>query len=106
MSCIRTVKDRTSDPLGAAGEYASPGIKVELYNQIRGLASADQGGTVEFHESFDGLTWYKTSSEAVTGGTPIGFAFVCHAYYAMVKYVNGADAQTTFDLQVYVDPFV
>lgn len=78
---------------------------MELYNQVRGLVSADVSGTVEFHESYDGITWYKTDSEALTGGTPIGFAFICHAYYAKVKYVNGATAQASFDLQVYVDPF-
>lgn len=69
------------------------------------MVSADQGGTLNFEESFDGVTWVQTNTAAVTGGTPLAFAFVCHAYYARVKYVNGATAQTTFNLQVYADPF-
>lgn len=105
MTCIRTIKDKSQTALGAAGEYETPAIKVELYNQVRGLVSADESGTLDFYESFDGTTWYKTDTETITADTPLGFSFVCHAYYARVNYVNGATPQTSFDLQVYVDPF-
>lgn len=76
-----------------------------MYNQIRGVVSADQSGTLDFEESFDGTTWRKTGTANVTGGTPQGFAYTCHAYYARVKYTNGATPQNAFELQVYADPF-
>lgn len=105
MTCIRTLKDRTTAALGTNGKYTSKMFPTELYNQVRGIAVADVNGSVELHESYDGVTFYKTKTESVTGGTPLAFAFVCHAYFARVVYTNGAGAQTTFDLQVYADPF-
>lgn len=105
MGCIRTLKDKTTSLLGNAGVYTGTSFKTELYNQARGVVSVDQGGTLDFEESEDETTWIKTDSKSVTGGTPLGFAFICHAYYARVKYTNGATPQSSFNLQVYADPF-
>ena len=105
MGFIRTLKYRTTTPLEEAGVYTGEAIKTELYNQVRGVVSADKGGTLDVEESHDGTTWIKTNTTSVTGGTPLGFAYDCHAYFARVKYTNGEDAQTSFDLQVYADPF-
>ena len=105
MSCTRTLKDKTTTPLVASGVYVGSPIKTELYNQIRGIVNADQNGTLDFEESEDGETWFKTATQTVNANTPLAFAFDCHAYYARVKYTNGATAQTSFNLQVYADPF-
>lgn len=56
-------------------------------------------------ESDDGNTWVQTSTASIVGGTPLAFAYACHAYYARVKLINGATAQTALNLQVYADPF-
>ncbi|WP_138752763.1 hypothetical protein [Paenibacillus sinopodophylli] len=105
MGCIRTVKNRSTTPLGSNATYEGPVFKSEMYNQIRGLVSANQSGTISLQESFDGVTWYQSNTAAVTGGTPAAFRFYCHAYYARIVYVNGATAQGSFDLQAYADPF-
>jgi len=105
MGCIRTLKDRSSTPLGVSAKFTGNGFKTELYNQVRVLASSDKSGAVNLEESNDGVTWYQTATSALTGGTPLAARFFCHAYYARVVYANSTDAQAAFDLQVYVDPF-
>lgn len=105
MSCMRTKKVEEKTPLDANGEYVSPVINTEMYNQIRGLVEVDQQGTLEIEESEDQVTWIKTDTITINTPTARSFRFTCHAYYARLKYTNGGTPQNTFFLVAFADPF-
>ena len=82
------------------------GEAVECINFIRalGIVFSDQAGTLWLDQSDDNVTWYWINSKAVTANTAATFDFPCMARYIRVRYINGAVAQTSFVVSMYLSP--
>jgi len=68
-------------------------------NKHRILAFADQAGTVYLDESRDGTIWRETDSRPIVANTALEFESLIVSQFQRVRFVNGAVAQTTFELQ-------
>ena len=80
---------------GLAGEtldYAL--IFVSVYTD---KASATNG--LKYYTSSDGVTWYLEDEFSISAATSKTFSFQPNRKYFKVAYTNGAEDQTTFDLQ-------
>ncbi len=61
------------------------------------IAYADQDGTMYFEGSIDGSNWdIELGSQALTGGSGAQLVVQVPCRYIRAKYVNGANAQSTF----------
>ncbi|WP_035445676.1 hypothetical protein, partial [Bacillus sp. UNC41MFS5] len=68
------------------------------YNTHKATVFADQAGTLSLEQSRDGSTWRTMASVAVVANTQAILSSDVHFRYARVKFVNGATANTVFDL--------
>jgi hypothetical protein len=70
-----------------------------LVSKVRGFAYADQAGTLYIEESDNNVDWSILKTISVTANTLINsdWASLTKRYYRL-RYVNGATAQTTFNL--------
>ena len=89
----------TTTPLGANATYTGP--SKNLYYSRLGhagaIAYADQDGTMYFEGSIDGSNWdIELGSQALTGGSGAKLIVQVPCQYIRPKYVNGANAQSTF----------
>lgn len=91
----------TTTPLDASGTYYSGALDIRRFGRLVGYASADQDGTLTIEHSHDGSTFVPTHNITVTAGTPTHVDIPTLAPYALVKYTNGANPQTTFTLAVF-----
>jgi hypothetical protein len=68
------------------------------YLTHKAVCYADQAGTLNLQQSRDGATWRTTASLSLTAGQ-VGFVSDQLVYqYCRVLFVNGATAQTAFEL--------
>ncbi len=87
--------------LAAAGSFVSTVLDLgsnHSVNRHRILVSADQAGTVYAEQSSDGSVWYVTNQQAVAANATVDIDDYVAARYVRVRYVNGAAAQTKFEL--------
>ena len=69
------------------------------YSLFRAFAASSHTGTLSVQQSRDGTAWYETISAAVAGGAAGQILESIIAMpYVRARYVNGATAQTTFEL--------
>ena len=87
-------------PLAASATYTSTTLSLGVYDKIVGSVFADQTGTLDVNQSYDGTHWDVQSSITVSASTPTGFNISVVAPYAQLVYTNGATAQTVFRLNV------
>lgn len=87
--------------LAAAGAFTGTTLDLganHSVNRHRATVFADQPGTLYLEQSRDGTIWRVTSSVDVTANvTALDEEFVL-SRYVRVRYVNGATANTTFEL--------
>ena len=89
----------TTTPLAANATYTGSSID---FNDSRlghagAIAYADQDGTMYFEGSIDGSNWdIELGSQALTGGSGAQLVVQVPCRYIRPKYVNGANAQSTF----------
>lgn len=88
----------TTAVLGNAGVYDSGAQRTLLYDNITGTVFANQAGTLNVEQSFDGTNWDTNSSTAVSASTGTSFNVTVVAPWYRLRYVNGATPQTTFRL--------
>ncbi len=87
-------------PLAASATYTSTTLSLGVYDKIVGSVYADQTGTLDVNQSYDGKNWDVQSNVTVSASTPTGFNIAVVAPYQQVVYTNGSTAQTTFRLNV------
>ena len=90
----------TPAPLAASATYTSDTLSLGSYDKIVGSVYADQTGTLDINQSFNGSDWDVQSSITVSASTPTGFNVSVVAPYQQLVYTNGATAQTVFRLNV------
>lgn len=91
---------RTTTPLGIAGTYTSGFFPTDGFARIRVNAVADKAGTIYVIYSNDVLLpSFVQATSAVAVNTPVFFNVPVSARFCRVDYLNGAAAQTLFDLQ-------
>lgn len=91
----------STTPLAASASYtgtARDGSSTGSYNKFRARSFADQDGTLYIDQSRDGTTWRTTDSVLVGAGETKFLEAKVVARYVRVRYVNGATAQTNFEL--------
>lgn len=88
-------------PITGSGTYASSAIDGLTLRRVTGTVYADQAGTLNIQESKDGTTYRTTVTQAITASTPYAFDAIFHSRYIRLNYVNGAVAQTVFELVAY-----
>jgi len=90
-----------STALGISGSYTSSAVDGLTLRRVTGTVYANQAGTLNIQESKDGTTYRIITTQAITASTPYGFDAIFHSRYLRLNYVNGATAQTAFELVVY-----
>jgi hypothetical protein len=88
-------------PITGSGTYTSSAIDGLTLKRVTGTVYADQAGTLNIQESKDGTTYRTTVTQAITASTPYAFDAIFHSRYIRLNYVNGAVAQTVFELVAY-----
>lgn len=102
----------TAATLGANAVFISPFYDVSISKTISGLVDTNQVGTLYIQESKEQVTWYNTYKLDVTASTSVSISGVTYqnttpfkadvvSNYVRLIYVNGATAQTRFNLTAY-----
>lgn len=99
-SLVPQTQSSTNVPLAANVVLTSKTFAVSAFDKIVGSVFADQTGTLDVYQSYNGTDWDVQSSITVSASTPTGFNISVVAPYAQLVYTNGATAQTTFRLNV------
>lgn len=99
-SLVPQTQSSTDVALGANAVLTSKTFMVSAFDKIVGSVYADQTGTLDVNQSYDGTHWDVQSSITVSASTPTGFNISVVAPYAQLVYTNGATAQTVFRLHV------
>ena len=88
--------------LAAAGAFTGTardiGTAVASFSKFRGMAYADQAGTLYVEQSADNVTWTVAATVALTAGSVVKFDENVICRYVRVRYLNGATLQGTFRL--------
>lgn len=94
--------------LGSAATFTGTALDLGAANRMyfihRSGVFADQTGTLYLEQSKDGATWRTTQTQAVTVNTQAYIEDKIYMRYVRVRYVNGASAQGTFELQSSLIP--
>lgn len=96
----------SSIPLAAGGVYVGGTDVVGEYASVAISLLADQNGSLELHESFNGSTWYTQETIAYTAAAaPTTIVRPAIGRHFRVRFENtAADAQTLFNLSCkYLD---
>lgn len=101
QSILREVNDYTTAVLAGNASFTGATIDGTGKTRIRGFVFANQAGTLKFQASADGSNWRDIESLAVTASTALPFEKPIYGKYARVVYVNGATANTVFELATY-----
>lgn len=89
----------SSVALGIAGAISGASRATDGFSKIRAFALADQAGTLNVQQSWDGgTTWKTTDTVAIVANTGKTLEALLVAPLARVNYVNGGVAQTAFTL--------
>ena len=88
--------------LAAAGTFTGTardiGTAVASFSKFRGMAYADQAGTLYVEQSADKVTWTVADTFALTAGSTVKFDENVICRYVRVRYLNGATLQGAFRL--------
>lgn len=93
--------NHTTTALAAGATFTGATLNLgpnHSFNRHRAVVYADQPGTLYLEQSRDGTNWRVTATVAVTAGTPAEIEDLIVHQYQRVRYVNGATAQTAFEL--------
>lgn len=106
QSILRSQAVLTTTALGANAAYTSSSTDGINYRRVTGRVYADQAGAtsgLQIQQSDDGSTWDTVWSQASPAASTV-YAFDVELYlrYVRVVYTNGAGAQTTFRLSMYL----
>lgn len=99
---LRSQYVSTATPLAISASFTGDTLDVRAYRGMTGRAFADQAGTLYIEHSDDGTAWDVSNTIAVSASTPVFFDLPMYLYYARVRFVNGATAQTTFRLDAWL----
>lgn len=91
----------STTPLGASATFTGTTLDLggnHSFNRHRATVFADQVGTLQFQESRDGTTWRTIKTVSVTANTTVSDEVLITQRYQRVVFVNGATAQTAFEL--------
>jgi hypothetical protein len=98
------ILDQDASPLGSGATFTSDVIDlgpVPGYARWRVLVSSDQAGTCSLQQSPDGVTFYTTQANAYeAGGQAAIYESLVAMRYLQAQHVNGASAQTVFELSL------
>lgn len=95
--------DSTRALLANNATYTSDGHAVGGFSFVTGICNSDQSGTLSIDQSGDGVNWDYTTSQAVTGGTVVGFSYEIIGGWVRIRFQNtGGSTQTTFRLDTFV----
>ena len=89
----------TTTALDANATYTGPSkdFNASRHGHAGAIAYADQDGTMYFEGSIDNTNWdIELGSQALTGGSGAQLVVQVPCRYIRAKYVNGANAQSTF----------
>lgn len=87
--------------LGISATFNGPQRPTDGFSKVRALAFADQAGTLNIQQSFDGgVTWRTTDTTAIVASTAKTIEALIVAPLVRVQYVNGGVANTVFNLGV------
>jgi hypothetical protein len=92
----------STTPLGSGATFTGASLNLggnHSFNRHRGMVYADQSGTLYLEQSRDGTNWRVTAQASVTAGQVAEIEDLIISQYQRVRYVNGATAQGTFELQ-------
>jgi hypothetical protein len=101
----RQIESNTT-PLGISATYTGASFDTmadgENFTWLTGYVFSNVAGTLYIEQSADGQNWYglNTINVAANGAMPIDVKVLLK--HVRLKYVNGATAQTTFQLYGYV----
>jgi hypothetical protein len=84
---------------GASFDTMADGVN---FTGVTGLVTSNQAGTLYIDQSPDGTNWYTTDTIAVSASGLGKINFDILVRYLRVRYVNGATAQTSFNLSAFV----
>ena len=88
----------TNTPLAASATYTSPAQQTANLNKVRGWIFANQSGTLFIEFSSNSTTWRVVQTISYTANNVTTFEQTLSGVYYRLRYVNGATAQTTFEL--------
>lgn len=88
----------TTTPLGANGTITVGPIQTDTAQNIAGSVFSDKAGTLFIEQTFDGINFDISVSQAVAANTPASFSQAIIAPVVQLRYVNGGVAQTAFRL--------
>lgn len=98
---LQTFQDTTT-PLAANASFFGNTRSMNGYTRFRVIAASDMAGTVVIQVSEDGNTWFSVANTVTavpagfTSGTSVEGLLIMP--YVRCAYVNGAGAQTQFEL--------
>lgn len=92
-------------PLAAGGLFTGVEVDVEQYGSVfisvySDVASAEDGLKIE--QSTDGINWYFNDVYTIPADTGKNFSINLHAKCLRIRYENGSNPQTIFDLQTKI----
>lgn len=99
---LRSQYVSTDTPLAISASFTGDTLDVRAARGMTGRAFADQAGTLYIEHSDDGTTWDVSDTITVPASTSTFFDVLMYLYYARVRFVNGATAQTTFRLDAWL----
>lgn len=97
-----SVGNSTATPLSGGATFTGTGEQND-YSHVLAYCIADQAGTLYFQWSNDGVSYYDFPSAGikVAANIPRYYPAVKAGRYFRAKFVNGASAQSSFDLKIY-----
>lgn len=86
--------------LGSGGAFTGVGRDAQNKNTVRGWVWTNANGILYVDQSTNNSTWRQTEAIAITGSTAqaTDYVFRLMSRYYRLRYTNGNNAQTTFEL--------
>jgi len=95
---LRALHASTTTALEANASWTSTSQEILNFGRITGTVFANVAGTIYVEQSPDNTNWDVVDSWSVTANAGLGFSVELVARYVRVRFLNGAEAQTTFRL--------
>lgn len=96
----QTTYIETTFTLGAGGSFLGSSRDAQNKNTVRGWVWANSNGTLYVDQSINNSTWRQTDTIAITGSAfqTTNYVVRLSSRYYRLRYTNGNQAQTTFEL--------
>lgn len=93
-------RNSTSTPLDAAVQFVGAGTSLGDATAVTALVEADAAGTLYLECSADNSTWPISKVHQVEAGVPLEVSEDLSGRFYRARYLNGADAQVSFNLVI------